>query len=93
MRDLTEKGISSRQVFDGHLLKVYVDRVILPNGEESGREYILTLTDKGRRIYTAYSEAVHRTLFQPIFRELDQLSPDQLEAVLKIYHIIDRQED
>jgi len=55
---------------------------------ESGREYILTLTDKGRRIYTAYSEAVHRKLFQPIFRELEQFSPEQLEAVLRIYRII-----
>ena len=60
--------------------------------EESGREYILTLTDKGRRIYTAYSETVHRILFQPIFRELDRLSPEQLEAVLKVYQIINAQE-
>ena len=58
MRDLTEKGISSRQVFDGHLLKVYVDRVILPNGDETGREYlkhngavgIVVLTDDGKVI-------------------------------------------
>ena len=61
--------------------------------EESGREYILTLTDKGHRVYTAYSEAVHRSIFRPIFRELDRLSPDQLEAVLKVYQIINERED
>ena len=61
--------------------------------EASGREYILTLTDKGRRVYTAYSEAVLRTVFQPIFRELDRLSPEQLEAVLKVYQIINERED
>lgn len=61
--------------------------------QESGREYILTLTDKGRRVYTAYSEAVLRCIFQPIFRGLEQLSPEQLEAVLKVYQIINRREE
>ena len=61
--------------------------------QESGREYILTLTDKGRRVYTAYSEAVLRCIFQPIFRELDRFSPEQLEAVLKVYQIINRREE
>ena len=61
--------------------------------QESGREYILTLTDKGRRVYTAYSEAVLRSIFQPIFRELDRLSPEQLEALLKVYQFINRREE
>ena len=61
--------------------------------EESGREYILTLTDKGRRVYTAYSEAVHRILFQPIFQALDKLSPEQLDAMMKVYQIINERED
>jgi ADP-ribose pyrophosphatase len=40
VKDLTEQGLSSEQVFDGVLLKVYRDRVRLPDGSESGREYI-----------------------------------------------------
>ena len=40
MKDLTERGLSSERVFDGVLLKVYRDRVRLPDGSESGREYI-----------------------------------------------------
>ena len=38
--DLTEHKIESEQVFDGTLLKVYRDRVRLPNGQESEREWI-----------------------------------------------------
>ncbi len=40
MDKLTEKKISSENVFRGRLLDVYRDRVQLPNGHESSREYI-----------------------------------------------------
>ena len=40
MNDLSEKQLSSSQVFDGVLLKVYKDEVELPNGSRSVREYI-----------------------------------------------------
>jgi len=40
VKDLTEQFLSGEQVFDGVLLKVYRDRVRLPDGAESGREYI-----------------------------------------------------
>lgn len=59
--------------------------------EESGREYILTLTDKGRRVYGAYSETIYQKLFQPIFQELGQMDPAQLESNLRIYRLINRQ--
>lgn len=39
-RDLTEQCIESEAVFDGALLHVRRDRVRLPNGHESVREYI-----------------------------------------------------
>ncbi|MBS4096236.1 MAG: NUDIX hydrolase [Sulfuricella sp.] len=39
--DLTEHQISSASVYDGKLLHVREDRVRLPNGKESGREYIV----------------------------------------------------
>ena len=39
--DLTEKGISSEVVFDGVLLHVKKDSVLLPNGNTSTREYIV----------------------------------------------------
>lgn len=40
MNSLTEKELSSKLVFDGNLLKVYSDKVELPNGKEAEREYI-----------------------------------------------------
>ena len=39
-RDLEEERLSSEQLVDGHLLKVYRDRVRVPDGGESVREWI-----------------------------------------------------
>lgn len=40
LMELEEKQISSREVYGGKLLHVFADRVILPNGRETGRELI-----------------------------------------------------
>jgi ADP-ribose pyrophosphatase len=40
LKDLKEERIAGEQVFDGKLLKVYRDRVRLPDGGEGLREYI-----------------------------------------------------
>jgi len=61
--------------------------------EQSGREYVLTLTEKGRRVYEHYSNAVYKRLFEPIFRELGQMAPEQIEATLRIYRIINRSQE
>lgn len=37
---LEERELASEQVFDGTLLKVWRDRVRLPDGSEGGREYV-----------------------------------------------------
>lgn len=39
-KQLEEKMIKSQQVFDGCLLDVYKDTVLLPNGKEATREWI-----------------------------------------------------
>ncbi|MDD5329970.1 MAG: NUDIX hydrolase [Sulfuricella sp.] len=39
--DLTETQLSSRSVYDGRLLHVREDEVLLPNGNTSTREYII----------------------------------------------------
>ena len=61
--------------------------------EQSGREYVLTLTEKGRRIYERYSDTIYKQLFGPIFRELGQMAPEQIEATLRIYRIINRSQE
>ena len=40
MENLIEKQIDSKNVFKGHLLDVYSDNILLPNGNTSVREYI-----------------------------------------------------
>ena len=40
MNHLTEKFLESKVVFEGNLLTVYCDKVELPNGKETGREFI-----------------------------------------------------
>jgi ADP-ribose pyrophosphatase len=70
-RDLREHSLSSEQVFDGVLLKVYRDRVRLPDGSESGREYIrhpgavaiVPLFDDGRVLLERQFRYPHRREF------------------------------
>lgn len=38
--ELWEKKISSKQIFDGKIVKLYVDNVLLPNGESATREIV-----------------------------------------------------
>lgn len=40
MENLKETKVASKLVFDGCLLKVYKDTVVLPNGKEATREWI-----------------------------------------------------
>lgn len=40
MKNLKEKTIKSKNVFNGNLLKIYQDQVQLPNGQSSIREFI-----------------------------------------------------
>lgn len=40
MSDLTEKYLSGERVFEGKLLKIDCDTVLLPDGKESKREYV-----------------------------------------------------
>lgn len=37
---LREECVSSRQIFDGRVVRLYVDRVLLPDGREAEREYM-----------------------------------------------------
>lgn len=40
MKNLEEKTISSKIIYDGRVVKLVVDNVILPNGEQSKREIV-----------------------------------------------------
>ncbi len=89
MKDLGEKMVSSKEVYSGKLLHVFSDRVILPNGRETGRELIrhngavavVPLLDNGSVI----AERQFRYPFGEVVTEipagkLDSADEDHLEA-------------
>ncbi len=87
--NLLEKKHTSKQVYDGELLKVFKDEVILPNGKQASREYIkhigavgiVPLTDDNK----VYVERQFRYPFNSVFTEipagkLDRKDEDHLIA-------------
>mgnify|MGYP002336470775 CR=1 FL=1 len=71
MKDLTEHFVAGERVFDGKLLKVYRDRVRLPDGSEGTREYmrhpgavaIVPLFEDGRVLLERQFRYPHRREF------------------------------
>lgn len=70
---LDEQQLSSELAFDGRLLHVYVDKVKLPNGRQSTREYIkhqgavgiLPVTEDGKMIFVKqYRYATGSVLYE-----------------------------
>lgn len=89
MLELGEKMVSSKEVYDGKLLHVYKDMVVLPNGRETARELIrhngacavVPLLENGNVI----AERQYRYPFGEVVTEipagkLDSPDEDHLEA-------------
>jgi ADP-ribose pyrophosphatase len=84
--DLTETELSSETVFQGSLLHVKRDQVRLPNGNETGREYIvhpgavlvIPVLDDGRLVF----ERQFRYPLRKSFIELPAGKIDPLEDTL-----------
>ena len=76
-----EKQISSEKVFDGRLLHVYRDQVLLPNGKDGIREYmkhpgavcVVPVTDEGNVI-------VERQFRYPFHKMILEVPAGKLEA-------------
>lgn len=83
---LIESGIASETVFKGRLLEVRKDRVLLPNGQESLREYIvhpgavvvLAFLPNGNLLF----ERQFRYPLRRVFLELPAGKIDAGEAIL-----------
>jgi ADP-ribose pyrophosphatase len=81
VKDLSERFLSGEQVFDGSLLKVFRDRVRLPDGSEGAREYIrhpgavavVPFFDDGRLL-------LERQFRYPHGREFIEIPAGKLEA-------------
>lgn len=86
---LSEVGISSREIFKGHILHVLVDTVRLPDGSEATREIIrhvgavciIPVTDNGEVIIERqFRYPVGRVISEIPAGKLDGKSEDRLDA-------------
>lgn len=89
---LEERCISSELIFDGKVMRVFVDRIALPNGKESFREYtrhvgavaVLPLTDEGEVICVRQYRYAHGKVLTEIpAGKLDSPTEDHVEAALR----------
>ncbi len=89
---LMEKCLSSSLIYDGKVVHLYVDRVSLPNGAESVREYVrhigavavLPLTDEGKVICVKQYRYAHGVVMTEIpAGKLDSRDEDHAEAALR----------
>ncbi|MBR5097857.1 MAG: NUDIX hydrolase [Spirochaetales bacterium] len=80
--DLVEKQLDSTKVFEGRLLHVYKDNILLPNGNKSTREYIkhpgavaiVALDDKNRI-------AIEHQFRYPFSAELIEIPAGKLDYI------------
>lgn len=83
--ELREKTVDSTNVYDGVLLHVYRDTVMLPNGHKSKREYIkhngavciVALTDEGKVLV----EHQYRYPFSSVITELPAGKLDSADEI------------
>ena len=89
---LEERCISSELIYDGKVVHLYVDRVSLPNGDCSVREYVkhigavavLPLTDNGEVICVRQFRYAHGCVLTEIpAGKLDAPDEDHVEAALR----------
>ena len=81
MKDLSERKISSKLVYDGKLLKVRSDTVRLPDGSTAEREYIehpgavavIALTDAGELV-------MERQYRYPLGRDMIEIPAGKIDA-------------
>ena len=92
MDNLFEKQIDSRNVFRGHLLDVYKDNILLPNGNTSVREYIMHVgaacvvpvdSDGNIIIEKQFRYPFHKVLTEIPAGKLDSKEEPHLQAALR----------
>ena len=87
-----EHCVSSELIYDGKVVHLYVDRIKLPNGAPSTREYcrhigavaVLPLTDEGEVICVRQYRYAHGYMMTEIpAGKLDSRNEDHVEAALR----------
>ena len=88
--DLEEKQLDSRQIYDGNLIKLYKDKVLLPNGSTYEREYIkhcqavavVAMDDDGKIVIEhQFRYPFHKEMIEIPAGKLDYEGEDLLSAV------------
>lgn len=73
MSNLAERTVKTEPIFDGRVIKVRVDDVVLPNGEMSKREIvnhpgavaIIAITDEGKIVLVEqYRKALEKAIVE-----------------------------
>lgn len=89
---LEERELSSKLIYDGKVVHLYVDSVSLPDGQIATREYVkhigavavLPLTDQNEVICVRQYRYAHRCLLTEIpAGKLDSATEDHVEAALR----------
>ena len=89
---LLETCVSSKQIYDGRVVRLFVDEVALPNGAQSIREYcrhigavaVLPLTDEGEVICVRQFRYAHGCVMTEIpAGKLDSRNEDHVQAALR----------
>ena len=89
---LQETCVSSKLIYDGRVVRLFVDEVSLPNGAHSIREYcrhigavaVLPLTDEGEVICVRQFRYAHGCVMTEIpAGKLDSRDEDHVEAALR----------
>jgi ADP-ribose pyrophosphatase len=92
MMDVTEKTVSPEQIYDGKVVHLYKDTVLLPDGAKSIREYVrhvgavcvLPLTDQNEVILERqYRYAVGQVLVEIPAGKRDREDEDWAQAALR----------
>lgn len=90
--DYTEKQLHSELIFDGHVLHLYKDDILLPDGKVGFREYckhigavcIVPITDEGEVICVKQYRYAHRKVVLEIpAGKLDAPDEDPARAALR----------
>ena len=92
LEQLEERCLSSELIYDGSVVHLYVDRVQLPDGNSSIREYVkhigavavLPLTDQNEVVCVRQYRYAHRCILTEIpAGKLDSAEEDHVEAALR----------
>jgi ADP-ribose pyrophosphatase len=90
--NLEEKTTSSKEIFDGHVFKIKVDNVTLPDGSESFRELVMhnggvtIVAYENGYVYMIkqYRKAVEKTILEIPAGKIEQNEDPKLAAIREL---------